>query len=259
MEIQGLKKLFLNDRFIMVVIAVNAIIIFIQESGVTHNWIVNGIDTICTLLFLCEMLIKHMEWGAKRYWTSGWNRMDGILVIISIPSLLEYIFPSLAFNVSFLLIFRMLRVFRFFRVFHFFPNFTRIMANVKVAVRQSLSIFCGLFVLIVIFSLINCALFKDLAPQYFGTPLTSMFSVFQICTVEGWYEIPLTISKGMPVVVAHMVRIYFVAILIILGLIGMSIVNSIFVDAMVSDNNDAVLMKLNAIEKKLDAIQNEKK
>ena len=241
----------------MVVIAVNAITIFLQESGIS-NWIINSIDTFCTFLFLCEMIIKHMVWGAKRYWSTGWNRMDGILVIISIPSLLEYIFPSLAFNMSFLLIFRMLRVFRFFRVFHFFPNFKKIMQNVNVAVKQSMSIFCGLFILILIFSLINCALFKEVAPEYFSTPLISMFSVFRICTIEGWYEIPNAIAQGMPEIMGHIIRIYFVAILITLGLIGMSIVNSIFVDAMVSDNNDDVLKKLNELEKKIDELKQDK-
>ncbi len=240
----------------MVIIAINAITIFIQESGIS-NWVVNGIDTLCTVLFLCEMIVKHMVWGAKKYWSTGWNRMDGILVIISIPSLLEYIFPSLAFNMSFLLVFRMLRVFRFFRVFHFFPNFKKIMGNVKTAVKQSMSIFCGLFILIIIFSLINCALFKEVAPEYFATPLISMFSVFRICTVEGWYEIPNAIAQGMPAIIGHIIRIYFVAILITLGLIGMSIVNSIFVDAMVSDNNDEVLKKLNELEKKIDELKND--
>lgn len=257
MNTRSLRKIFLNDRFVMVIIAVNALTIFIQEAGII-NWFVNSIDTLCTVFFLCEMIVKHIEWGARKYWSSGWNRLDGILVIISIPSLLEYVFPSLSFNTSFLLAFRMLRVFRFFRVFHLFPNFEKIMSNVKLAVKQSLSIFCGLFVLIVIFSLVNCALFKGVAPEYFGTPMISMFSVFQICTVEGWYEIPKSIAHDMPTIVGHLIRIYFVGILIILGLVGMSIVNSIFVDAMISDNNDDVLLKLDNLEKKIDELKREK-
>ncbi len=254
MDRHNLRKIFLNDRFIMVVIVINAVTIFVQETGII-NWWVNAIDTLCTVVFLCEMIAKHLEWGARKYWSSGWNRMDGILVIISIPSLLEYIFPSLAFNISFLLVFRMLRVFRFFRVFHLFPNFEQIMGNVKIAVKQSLSIFCGLFVLIVIFSLINCALFEEISPEFFSTPLISMYSIFQICTVEGWYEIPNSIAQNLPPIMGHVIRFYFVGILITLGLIGMSIVNSIFVDAMVSDNNDEVHKKLDELNKKIDELK----
>jgi voltage-gated sodium channel len=39
----------------------------------------------------------------------------------------------------------------------------------------------------------------------------------------------------------------------------MSLVNSIFVDAMAADNNDEVLEKLNQLEKKIDKIKTEQK
>ena len=42
------------------------------------------------------------------------------------------------------------------------------------------------------------------------------------------------------------------------GVIGMSFINSVFVDAMVADNNDDVKAKLDEIEKKLDKLLEEK-
>jgi voltage-gated sodium channel len=50
-------------------------------------------------------------------------------------------------------------------------------------------------------------------------------------------------------------RIYFSVLLFMGGIIGMSLVNSIFVDAMAADNNDEVLEKLSQLEKKLDKIE----
>jgi len=50
------------------------------------------------------------------------------------------------------------------------------------------------------------------------------------------------------------VRLYFVFILILGGIIGMSFINSIFVDAMVSDNNDDVMKKLEELEAKIDRL-----
>jgi len=55
-----------------------------------------------------------------------------------------------------------------------------------------------------------------------------------------------------------LVRFYFCILLIMGGIIGMSFINSVFVDAMVSDNNDDVKEKLTEIEKKLDQLINEK-
>ena len=50
-------------------------------------------------------------------------------------------------------------------------------------------------------------------------------------------------------------RIYFSVLLFFGGIIGMSLVNSIFVDAMAADNNDEVLEKLSQLESKLDNLQ----
>ena len=47
-------------------------------------------------------------------------------------------------------------------------------------------------------------------------------------------------------------RIYFSLLLFFGGIIGMSLVNSIFVDAMAADNNDEVLDRLIQLEKKID-------
>ena len=121
--------------------------------------------------------------------------------------------------------------------------------------RESYAILLCFFVIIVIFGLLNCSLFKDIAPQYFATPLDSIYAVFRICTVEGWYDIPDTIAVATTSAVGGFVRLYFVFILILGGIIGMSFINSIFVDAMVSDNNDDVMKKLEELEAKIDNLK----
>ena len=109
--------------------------------------------------------------------------------------------------------------------------------------------------LIVIFAIINCSLFGEAAPQYFATPLDSIYSVFRLFTVEGWYDIPDAITATLSPVWSHVVRIYFCLLLIGGGIIGMSLINSIFVDAMVADNNDDVKEQLRRIEEKLDRLE----
>ena len=249
-----IEKIFLNEKIILAVILLNAVVIYLQISGISTP-LLTGLDIACTLIFLIEMIVKHIKLGAKEYWHSGWNRLDGILVIMSLPSLVEVFLPTGMMDLSILLIFRMLRVLRFFRVLHFFPNFTQIVKAFKMAMRESYAILLCFFVIIVIFGLLNCSLFKDIAPQYFSTPLESIYSVFRICTVEGWYDIPDTIAEATTPAVGGFVRLYFVFILILGGIIGMSFINSIFVDAMVSDNNDDVMKKLDELEKKIDELK----
>ena len=251
-----LKKLLLNDKFILSVILINSGIIYAQVSGY-ENVYIGILDLICTFIFILEMVFKQKEMGIRGYWKEGWNKLDGTLVILSIPSVAALFVPNDYEGLSILLIFRLLRVLRFFRVLHFFPNFSKVVNGFKVAMRQSYAILLSFFVIIVIFGLLNCSLFRDADPEHFSTPLRSIYAVFQICTVEGWYEIPNTLAGyyGSSSVAAELIRFYFCGILIFGGIIGMSFINSIFVDAMVEDNNDDVLKKLDEVQASLDSIK----
>ena len=229
---------------------------YAQVSG-CRNAFINTADIITTMIFLVEMIVKQKEYGFKGYWKDNWNRLDGTLVIISMPSLIELFIPLELANLSFIFILRLLRVLRFFRVLHFFPNFSKVIAGFKMAMRQSYAILLSFFVIIVIFGLLNCSLFQDADPEHFSSPLQSIYAVFQICTVEGWYEIPNAVASyyGTSTFVADLVRVYFCLLLIFGGIIGMSFINSIFVDAMVADNNNDVLDKLTALQNDMNKIE----
>ena len=113
----------------------------------------------------------------------------------------------------------------------------------------------GFFVIIAISGLINCCLFRNVAPEYFSTPLDSIYTVFRIFTLEGWYEIPDSIATATTPLIGKISRLYFCLLLCCGGIIGMSFVNSVFVDAMAEDNNDKVIEQLNRIEKKLEELE----
>lgn len=249
-----IRKIFLNEHIILCVILINAAIIFAQESGV-NSLALSIADIVCTLVFIIEMVVKQIEYGFKGYWCDGWNRMDGILVILSLPSLVAFFVPAgMIGNLSVLLVLRLLRVLRFFRIIHVFPNFSTIARNFGKAMRDSYGVFAGFIVLILIVALVSCALFRDSAPEYFATPIDSIYSIFRICTGEGWNEIPDTIAEGSTVVTARWVRLYFSVLLVLCSIIGLSLVNSIFVDAMVSDNNDDLEKQVKELNDKIDKL-----
>lgn len=253
-------KLFMNDKFILFFILLNTLMIYLQESNMHDLWIVI-VDVVCTCVFVVEMVCKHMVLGVRKYWSSGWNRLDGILVILSIPSLITLVLPIEMMSLSFLLALRVLRVFRFFRIFHFFPNFSQIALGFVRAMKQSYAIFAGLIIIILLFALVSCAIYKDIAPEFFATPTDSIYSVFRLFTIEGWYEIPDTIAENTSPAFAAFTRVYFSVLLVLGGIIGVSLVNSVFVDAMVSDNNDDLEKKIDTLEKKIDKLieENRKK
>jgi voltage-gated sodium channel len=271
------KKLFLNEFFILVLISINALLIFGQgfpDSGIKD--ILSLIDDGISILFLCEMVIKISHYGLREYLKSGWNKFDLLLVTISLPSILLHFLPEGTdmINLSMLLVLRVFRVFKFFRFIKFFPKVEQIFLSARQAVAASGMVLAGFFVFIFIMSLLCCYLFRDIAPTTFGNPLTAYYSTFQVFTVEGWNAIPAEVEKesamlnqqAMLVVdslktisaptadvqkaleyanslaigsgTVFFMRMLFVTLFIIGGVFGLSIVNSIFVEAMVSNSND---------------------
>lgn len=256
--LKSLKNLLLNEKFILIIIVLSSVLIFLQESGV-NSAAISVMDVCCSLIFMVEMVVKIREWGFKGYWASGWNRLDGILVLLSIPSLIAYFLPSDTMDLSILLVLRMLRVFRFFRLIHAFPGFAQLLKNFGLAMRRSYAVFVGMIIIIIIIAIIGCGLFKDVAPEYFATPLDAIYTTFRIFTGEGWNEIPDTVAGAMGGGAAHLIRLYFCLVLVLGCIVGMSLLNSIFVDAMVSDNNDDVKDQLKSIEETLAEIKDKLK
>lgn len=202
------------------------------------------------------MIIKISTLGNKEYWKNGWNKLDGTLVILSIPSIICYFLPWNIFDLSILLVLRLLRILRVFRTLHFFPSFSKVVKGFKMAIKDSYAVLLSFFIIIVVVGLINCSLFKNIVPEYFGSPLTSIYSVFRLCTIEGWYDIPDKIADATSPFIGTLATAYFCIILIMGGIIGMSFINSVFVDAMVSDNNDDVKEQLDRMEKQIEELKN---
>ena len=249
-----INRLFLNEKVILAVVIINSIAIFLQESPI--NWhFVDIIDVMCTFIFIFEMIVKIANFGFRQYWTEWWNRMDFVLVLMSVPSVVALFVPTTLESLSFFLILRIMRVFRFFRAVRIFPDFATIARHFWLALRQTLGIFSCFFIMIVTLALICCCFLKDSTPDFFGTPLQSIYSIFRLCTIEGWYEIPDAVVATATPFWGHILRLFFCLILIGGGIIGMSLINSIFVDAMVSDNNDDVKAQLARMEEKIDRLE----
>lgn len=249
-----LQRIFLNDKITFLVIIINAIAIFAIESGIS-NPLFTILDVAAIAYFAIEMAVKHAAYGVRGYWHNGWNCFDGILLILSLPSLVCLFIDLKMVDLSVLLTFRLLRVIRFFRVLHIFPGFNRMMKAMKLAISQCYSFLCGFAVVVIIFGLLNCALFRDVAPEFFGSPTTAIYSIFRLCTVEGWYEIPDSLIINMPDWSGGFIRFYFSLLLILGGIIGMSFINSIFVDAMVADNNDELEKKIDRLSEQIERLE----
>lgn len=249
-----LKKIFLNEKVILTLIIVNTVLIFIQETGY-NSLLLSYIDITFTLIFSLEMIVKIKALSFETFWNDRWNRMDFIVIALSLPATIIFITGFSISDISILLAIRLLRLLRIFRIYHYFPNFNQITKGFIRALKQSRAILLSFVIVIIITGLLNCCLYKNIVPEYFSTPFDSIYTVFRLFTTEGWYEIPDAISAATSPLWGDLSRIYFCILLCAGGIIGLSFINSVFVDAMVEDNNDEIKSKLENIEKQLSEIK----
>ncbi len=254
------KKLFLNDKFILALILFNAVTIFISgfEMSPDNKFILSLIDNLITGLFIIEIVIKQAVYGIKKYFNSNWNKFDFFLTALSVPTLIAFVGNIEITSISFFLVFRVMRVFKSFRFLKFIPGIEHLVKGIGRALKASVIVLIGFLIYIFIIGIFSFYLFKETSPENFGNPLSSLYSTFKIFTLEGWYEIPEQLTKNLSVLTSFFTYMYFIFIVFTGGIIGISLVNSIFVDAMVSDNNNELEKKIDLIDEKIDKLLTEK-
>ena len=130
------------------------------------------------------------------------------------------------------------------------------------AVRGGMTLVEVLVVMIiynVLLAVISNFLFAKYSPEYFGNPFTSLFTIFQIFTVEGWNDVTysLIVATAENKWLSSFVRIYFTIIVLSGGIFGVSIVNAIFVDEMMKNNNDDLEDKIDELNYKVNKLLEE--
>lgn len=252
-----IRSLFLNEPFIIFLVVLNALVIF--AKGFTGSQealgpVLENADNLLTLLFVFEAMIKIRALGWSNYIAQGWNIFDFSLVVLASPALISLAFGAESAQWDYILVFRTLRVFKFLRLLKFVPNIEHLIKGTIIAAKSSAVIVFAFFMFNFIVSLFSCSLFRDIAPEFFGNPFLSFYSTFRIFTIEGWYEIPDAVSANSSPLMSFFAQIYFGALLVIGGVFGLSLINSIFVDSMLQNESENVEAQLVEIKEQLQAL-----
>lgn len=253
----------ISEKLVLTIIVINTIVLFIEAfpsiRQSTLGEILFWIDYVCILFFVIEALIKIWILNFRTYWKSGWNKLDFLIVVAGLPFLIGPFLPNInleAFSVILLL--RLGRFLRFWRMLRFVPNASHILKGVIRALKASVGVFLVLLGLNLILAMGANMLFHDVAPQYFGDPILSIYSMFKVFTIEGWYEIPDELA-GEGISTGHLVlmRCYFSVAVLVGGILGLSLANAVFVDEMTTDNNDHLEEMVEKLQLELEKTQKE--
>jgi voltage-gated sodium channel len=165
------------QTFIIGVIVVNGIILGFE----THDgWsepirsLLKVADGLCLFIFVVELILKLAVYRIS-FFKTGWNIFDFVIVIISL-------IPSSG-GLSILRAFRILRVLRLITAV---DSFRRVVSGMLLAIPGVGSV-AGLLLLgFYISGVLSTMLFGGTFPQWFGSLGNSMYSLFQIMTLESW-------------------------------------------------------------------------
>jgi voltage-gated sodium channel len=156
-----------------------------------------------------------------------------------------------------------LRVFKFLRIIEYIPQGKEISKQMFKAFRSISFIIFAFVIYSTIISLISVSLFKSSAPTYFQNAFDAFFTIFKIFSGDGFSDVVGEIEQNSPGGFVYFTKIYFVIIVFTGGILGLSLINSIFMDQMLqADGKKEDLEKANVkkLFKEIDElkIQNER-
>ncbi len=162
---------------IMVLIVVNAVMLGLETSATAVAWagsFLTLFDQIVIAVFCVEILLR-LYAHRLAFFRDPWSVFDFVVVAITLMPASE----SLS-------VLRALRILRVLRLVSAVPRLRRVVTALLRAVPGVASISALLLLVFYVFAVITTKLFGRAFPDWFGTIGESMYSLFQIMTLESW-------------------------------------------------------------------------
>lgn len=165
------------QQVIIAVIVINAIVLGLYTSAeMRARWggVLDALDAIALTIFVIELSIKLWAHG-PRFWRSGWNVFDLLIVGIALV-------PASGP----LAVLRALRVLRVLRLASMMPQLRFVVEALLRAIPGIAAIGGLMLLLFYIAAVIATSLFGEQFPQWFGSLTGSLYTLFQIMTLDSW-------------------------------------------------------------------------
>jgi voltage-gated sodium channel len=203
---------------ITALIVVNAVILGLETSAAAMaaaGGLLQALDRVILAVFVVELALRITAHG-PRFFRGAWNWFDLIVVGIALV-------PA----TGPLSVLRALRVLRVLRLISVVPQMRTVVESVVRSLPGLGSIALLLVVFFYVFAVLATGLFGASHPQWFGHLGASMFSLFQVMTLESW----TTIARG--VMQAHgWAWLYFLCFILVSTFTVLNLFIAVIVNAM---------------------------
>lgn len=224
------SKIFKNT--IVLIILINSIVLGLITSDAIYakfGKILEFILSTCVAIFTVEILLRIIAKG-WRFFLNGWNIFDFVLVSIALM-------PETGAAITF----RVFRVMRALRMVSSFKKLRHIVSAILVSAPHVFWAAVLLMIIFYIFGIMGQNLFHEEFPQWFGTLGETVYTLFQVTTLESWsMGIARPVMKVFP-----WAWCYFVPFVMISSYIVLNVVVGVVVNATsdLSDDDDVADMK----------------
>lgn len=219
---QRLKAFIENStiqRILLALILVNAVILGLETSSevmATAGSFLIALDKAILAVFVIELTIRLLV-HRFAFFKDGWNVFDFVVVGIALVP------ASGPFAVL-----RALRVLRVLRVLTFVPSMRNIVGALIKSLNGMLSIAMVLGLVYYVAAVMVTKLFGDAFPEWFGSLGASLYTLFQVMTLESWsMGIARPVMEAFPYAWAFFIPFILIATFTMLNLFIAVIVNAV--------------------------------
>ncbi|MGV9600863.1 ion transporter [Streptosporangium sandarakinum] len=232
------------QRIIIAVIVINAATLGLETSPtVTERYgtALAVVDHAALYIFVAELAAKVYA-QRLRFLRDPWNLFDTAIVALSLL--------PMANGLSVL---RALRILRALRLISVVPSLRRVVTALLTAVPGMTSIVLLLGLVLYVAAVMGTKLYHLTAPDYFGDLPTSLFTLFQMMTGDGWSDITRDVMDEHPSAWLFFVLFMLVCTFVVLNLFIAVVVNAMEEEASgetaraTRDLETAVLAELSAL------------
>ncbi|MDE8604545.1 ion transporter [Marinomonas sp. RSW2] len=224
-------KMFIENiriqRFLLALILINAIILGLETSPEVMTAVgpfLMALDKAILAVFVIELTIRLLV-HRFAFFKDGWNVFDFIVVGIALVP------ASGPFAVL-----RALRVLRVLRVLTFVPSMRKIVGALIKSLNGMLSIAMVLGLVYYVAAVMVTKLFGEAFPDWFGSLGASLYTLFQVMTLESWsMGIARPVMEAFPYAWVFFIPFILIATFTMLNLFIAVIVNA--VQTMHDDDN----------------------
>lgn len=207
------------QNFIVALIILNGITLGMETSKYLKEHIGGFLyyfDLFALTIFTIEILLKIYAFGV-RFFRDYWNLFDFFVILIA---LIPATGP--------LSVLRALRILRLFRLLTVVPQMRLIVTALLSVIPSMSSVVMIMLIMFYVFAVICTNLYAETFPEWFGTIGESLYTLFQIMTLESW-------SMGIvrPLMEKHpQAYLIFIPFILLATFIMINLIVAVIVDAM---------------------------